>query len=488
MDMAPAVAPGHRAGNPVSRFIADRSLNAKILTALGVVSAVAVLVGAAGIVQMGNLHDSAEDMHESNTQSLALLTQVTDEVLEARVDAYDHESASEPATMAAEERSLLERTDAALEHVSAYDELDSANDVSAFVEHLTRFQQVAQDELFPLSRKAGARPTRALLADLDAAQDELSELTDGFTKELEAFVESEMASATEKEAAISSDYQSARTFVLLVLGLGLGIGFAVAMYVARSIVRPVRQVGEVLGAMAEGDLTRSADIDSKDEVGQMAAALAQASAGMRNAIAALGDSASTLAATSEEQSATSQQIAASAEQASAQANVVSAAAEQVSRNVQTVATGAEEMGASIREIAQNANEAAKVAAEAVQIAESTNTTIAQLGESSTEIGNVIKVITSIAEQTNLLALNATIEAARAGEAGKGFAVVANEVKDLAQETAKATEDISRRIEAIQEDTAGAVKAISQISSVVAKINDYQTTIAAAVEEPTATTN
>lgn len=198
--------------------------------------------------------------------------------------------------------------------------------------------------------------------------------------------------------------------------------------------------------------------------------------------------ATTLGSASQKLSEVSQLMSANAEETAVQSNVASAAAEQVSTNVAMVATAAEEMGASIKEIAKSANEAARVATTAVKVAETTNAKVAKLGESSAEIGNVIKVITSIAQQTNLLALNATIEAARAGEAGKGFAVVANEVKELAKQTAKATEDISRKIEAIQGDTKGAVEAIAQIGQIINQINDIQNTIASAVEEQTATTS
>ena len=182
-----------------------------------------------------------------------------------------------------------------------------------------------------------------------------------------------------------------------------------------------------------------------------------------------------------------QQLSSNAEETSTQGAVVSAAAEQVSKSVRMVAVATQEMDASIREVAKQASTAAKVATNGVKVANDTNQTVIKLTHSSQEIGKVVKAITSIAEQTNLLALNATIEAARLGDAGKGFAVVATEVKELARDTAKATEEISHQIEAIQTDSKNAVEAINEITLIINKINDIQSAIASGVEEQTVTT-
>lgn len=302
---------------------------------------------------------------------------------------------------------------------------------------------------------------------------------------------------------------------------------------AAHLTEQVRNIAEVSTAVAQGDLSKKITVEAKgeilelkdtlntmvdqlnnfaDEVTKLAKEVVSGQLGgqamvpnisgtwkdltdnvnlmaanLTDQVQQISQVAIAVSSASEELICESQNMGAAAEETSAQAGTVSAAADLVSSNTQSVATGIEEMNFSIKEIAKNAAEAATVAHSAVRMAETTNETITKLGVSSAEIGNVVKVITSIAQQTNLLALNATIEAARAGEAGKGFAVVANEVKELAKQTAAATEDISKKVEAIQADTKSSVKAIAQITSIINQISDFQTIIASAVEEQTATT-
>lgn len=262
----------------------------------------------------------------------------------------------------------------------------------------------------------------------------------------------------------------------------------VYLRVAKVMVRAARESSQALKLLSHKDLTINPTRLSNDEIGRLADKLNLASENLCAIFAETATTAKEVSEATKQMSEIGRNVIEGSSQAGEMAQSVAAAAEQVSANISTVAAGAEEMGASIREISANANQAARIAAEATEVAQRTNETVTQLGTSSQEIGEVIETITAVAEQTNLLALNATIEAARAGEAGKGFAVVASEVKDLAAETSTATAKVAEQIQQIQADTSQAVEAISKISDIITQINDFQTTIAAAVEEQTATTN
>ncbi len=349
-------------------------------------------------------------------------------------------------------------------------------------EPVDKYIDSVQNQVFPLvaagkmteANQVRHDVTAKLFDEHEQAVNELDSLT---TRQLE-------------QAQIDISGENSRRILILgvVLLIALTVSSTLAWTIANGIVAPLKRTVEVLHQVSLGNLTHRMEVVGTDEIAQMGMALNDTVDNLSRVMTEIGTDAKTLSSASEELSTTSQQLGTNSQETTTQAAAVSAAAEEVSQNVQTVSTATEEMSASIKEISKNASEAAEVAGSAARLAGTTNATMTKLSESSAEIGNVIKVITSIAEQTNLLALNATIEAARAGEAGKGFAVVANEVKELAKETAKATEDIGAKVEAIQNDAKGAVQAIDEITTVIGRINDIQNTIASAVEQQTGTTN
>ena len=311
----------------------------------------------------------------------------------------------------------------------------------------------------------------------------------------------------ESKKRIMSDEQmlasavSTRQGVIILSAFALVAGALFAYIIARGIIVPLKKGVGLAESISNGDLTQSIDIDQKDEIGTLAKALNQMGTSLRQMFKKISDGVDTLTSSSTELSAISQQMAAGADQTSGKAgsvaaaseqmsanmNNVAAASEQASTNVQMVAAASEEMSATIGEIAGNTERGLTVVANAVSQANSTSQKIDELGTAANNIGKVTESITDISEQTNLLALNATIEAARAGEAGKGFAVVANEIKELAKQTAEATQDISGKIIGIQNTTTSTVSEIEQIVQVINDINDIVTTIASAVEEQSTST-
>ena len=467
------------------RSFADLGVKAKILTAVLVAAAVALVVGIAGLLALSKASASAQLIYQSNVASLSAVGQLDAAVAQTRLDSASQAISQDLPTQTRNIASFDTDKQDFVAAMTAYRASSTAGDpalIADVQQNYDAYVLIAETTM----RAAGARNdfvTWQRIRDTTVLP-----LVTKVRQDIDVLFAAESTDAARNAASAKSGYETSRTQSVVLLSLGLLFAVSLGVVVARGIVRALNAVRSVCEALAGGDLTRSTGLTSRDESGLTAQALDAAMRVLRQTVSTINGSASSLASASERMSGTATQIASSAEETSAQAQSVSAAAEQISRSVETVSAGSEEMGASIREISQNATEAARVAADAVTITATTSATMSQLGASSAEIGNVIKVITQIAEQTNLLALNATIEAARAGEMGKGFAVVASEVKDLAQETARATEDISRRVNAIQGDTTGAVTAIEQISVVIGRISEYQTTIASAVEEQTATTN
>jgi methyl-accepting chemotaxis protein len=287
--------------------------------------------------------------------------------------------------------------------------------------------------------------------------------------------------------------RSAMFRALLVAALVVAVavaGLALAWWLGRRLTAPLDGLRVRMAEIADGggDLTQRVDDSTGDEVGELARAFNRFVDKVAGTIRDIGAAAGSLAASASGVSQIADGLGERAVRSRDQARHAHQAAADISSGVSSAAAGAEQMGSAIREIARSASDASHVGQEAVDLAASTEAAIVALGTRSREINDVVKVISAVAEQTNLLALNATIEAARAGEAGKGFAVVATEVKELAQASSRASEEIHQQVRSIQADTTAAVGSISQIVAVIREMNDHQTTIASAVEEQTAVTN
>jgi methyl-accepting chemotaxis protein len=345
----------------------------------------------------------------------------------------------------------------------------------AFLAYASQAQRVAR-----AVEQADAAGFDRLLPEFLARWRELEPAAQRVSDRLEA-VSTGAAGAMERAAGTGT------SVTLLISGFAILALLFAAHAVRRSILVPLDESVRVMDSIAGGDLDARVSVARDDELGRLAVAVNRAVESLGDALSRIADNAIAVGNASEELASVSNQLQSSARQTSEQMSLASGAGEETNTSVRLVASSAQQVGAGIRSVAQNAQEAAHVASTAVRVAGEANATIRKLGDSSEQIDNVIRAINSIAEQTNILALNAEIEAARAGEAGQGFAVVANEVKELAKETARATEDIGRQVSAIRADSRAAVAAISEIGSIIAQIATTQTAIASSVQEQSAAT-
>ncbi|WP_051713270.1 methyl-accepting chemotaxis protein [Spirillospora albida] len=460
--------------------VGDLPITAKLVAAVGAVALTCLIVIGVSIAGLKKADEKGAAIYNEGVVPVQTLASLHADVLKVQI--YLSKYYLSDSEYRAKHKAAMQKLDAEVEKKAAVYAPVSADPAAAdkLYAQWVAFKKIRDEVILPAADKNAEQAYWDGINQIE----ELNQSIDASFEQIQAA----QAKASGQNAVDARDMMNQIITVVSIVGaLGLLLGLGLAWLVSRGIVRPLRKVTSVLDGVARGDLTQRADLDQRDEVGRMAAALNRATEGMRETIAVIRGNAVSLNASSTELAGVSDELSGTADATASRATGASAAAQEVSVSVRTLSAASEEMGASIREIATNASDAAGVAVEAVTSARDTTAVVGRLGESSAEIGNILKVITSIAEQTNLLALNATIEAARAGDAGKGFAVVAGEVKELAQETAKATEDIAHRIDAIQADTSAAVDAIDQISDIIGRISNYQTTIAAAVEEQTATT-
>jgi methyl-accepting chemotaxis protein len=449
------------------------SIRTRLLVAFGLMLAMVLGVGMAGWSSSVRIERSAEALYTNNVNAAVQLGEAQSALWELRYGFPQFIAVPEQRRAILDAQpALYEKIDSAIAEYAAGQR--TPQERAALVtwnESFTKYREARPRwfELYSAGRIAEAAEWRAQTT-TPFGRDSVDAMT--------ALIDLQKQAAAEQVSTVQGLDQ-------LLFGLIVGalvIGVVLAVVFSRSLTQRVGRLAQALRRLAAGDLSDRVEDRNRDEIGQMGAAFNQAMDQVGGVIARITQSAGDLSTRAQELSSVSRRMTTDAEQSAVRAATVSSRIEAVTDRVRQVAAGGDAIATSIHDIARNATHARSIVDAGRATAAATNDTIARLGESSAEISEVVKLITTIAGQTNLLALNATIEASRAGEAGKGFAVVAAEVKDLAKETGKATEEIGNKIEAIQASAREVVDAIGRITTIIKEVNEAQSTIAAAVEQ------
>jgi methyl-accepting chemotaxis protein len=474
----------------LTRWVSDLPVAAKILAVAATATVAAAVIALTGISGLGSVSDAGERIYRDNFLSQANLATIDGSMNDSMTDVLRLDVTTDPATTTQLQGNLQRSRSAVRTAWGRYraDNPDSEDPARRGLQNDFGTAYDAFDQgvttVLPLAVSNDPKQNEQAVASFER------DLVPAFTRAgtaLDHLREAERAAAQQSSESGLSTYRTARVQIFVVLLVGLGAAWGIGLLMARAVSRPLARCVAALASVRDGDLTARAGMDGRDEVGRLGTALDATTAALAGMIGQIREAAAQVSRSSGDLAGVSDGLTASAHEASERASAVSATAGQISGNVQAVAGASEEMKATITEIASNSSDAARVAREASELTVTSTRSVAALSEASTQVGDVMQLIRSIAEQTNLLALNATIEAARAGSAGRGFAVVADEVKQLAQQTAQATEEVAAKITAIQHETGNATTAITGVADVISKVHDYAVAIAGAVEEQSVTT-
>jgi len=460
-------------------------IRVKLLAAFIVVTCLLVFIGVYSIIQVGTIADSGAFVFENCTNPLGYLGFVTRDFFKMRINFRTLKTETDLNEIKKDQDSYYKTYESLQKLINLYQ---------------TGIANPTEKELY--ENFAGPLKTWVDLSskcfDLKQQKGREQEFVENFTKavalgnetaevHLQKLVQYNVDLASQINDENTASATSAKVLMVIIIVICAVVAIVLAIYIAKIISEPIILIEHRAIEIANtGDLRTAVDVDVKDEIGSMNDALKKMIGNFGALIKKVMTEVDHITKESDDLSEISNVSASASTELQAQTQTAASSSEEVSANVSTVASSIEELSASIKEISKNTTSATALTKKSEERANEASKVMNRLGQSSQEIGNIVKSITDIAEQTNLLALNATIEAARAGEMGKGFAVVANEVKDLAKESAKATEDITHKIKAIQDDTKNAIDVIEEIIQNAIKINEVTTTIAAAVEEQSVT--